>query len=60
MQAIGSREYALMLTAAKFKDGDEKMVESARQLWAYPAAILHPHTVPLPWRNSVPGPTPGP
>jgi hypothetical protein len=45
MQAVGSREYKLMLRASKLQGDDSKLLASAGALWADLAAIIVPHAL---------------
>jgi hypothetical protein len=45
MQTIGSREYKLMLDAARFAGDEEHLKEAAGTLWGELAAIIIPHAI---------------
>jgi hypothetical protein len=45
MQTIISREYKMMLSAARFAGDEEKMNEAARALWGDLAALILPHAI---------------
>jgi hypothetical protein len=45
MEAVGSREYKLMLQASEFEGDDEKLLASARALWGDLAATILPHVL---------------
>jgi hypothetical protein len=47
MQAIGSREYKLMLKAARFEGDEAALNKAAATLWSDLAAIVVPHSVAL-------------
>lgn len=45
MQTIISREYKMMLSAARFPGDEEQMSEAARDLWGALAALIVPHAI---------------